>query len=269
VLLARLSASLVDMKVALAQYMNDSDPAMVVEEAQRAGAEIVVFPEMYSNGYASFDPNDRLAREHWLEGAQSQDGPFVAKFREAATHFNMHIVATFLESARPKPFNAALLIGPTGRTLLHHRKVHICDFDSPENLCGRGDSFRVTEIEVRAGAVKVGLMICMDREYSEAAKSLSRSGAEIALVPNCCELSADPTVGDVRIAQVRGRAFETVMGIAVANYPYPRCDGHSFAVGATGSVIAIADASPGLAIASFDLASIRKTRIEDRFRWKV
>ena len=68
-------------------------------------------------------------------------------------------------------------------------------------------------------------MICMDREYPEAARSLSRAGAEIALVPNCCPLVADDVVGDVRIAQMRGRAFETAIVIAVANYPAPRCDG--------------------------------------------
>jgi hypothetical protein len=32
---------------------------------------------------------------------------------------------------------------------------------------------------------------------------------------------------DVRVAQARGRAFEAVIGIAVANYRAPRCDGHS------------------------------------------
>jgi predicted amidohydrolase len=60
-------------------------------------------------------------------------------------------------------------------------------------------------------------MICMDREYPEAARALSRRGGEIVVVPNCCDLATDTACGDVRIAQVRGRAFETAMGIAVAN----------------------------------------------------
>jgi deaminated glutathione amidase len=257
------------VRVALAQYPSDRDPADTVEEARNAGAEIVVFPEMYSNGYARFDPEDAVAYRRWRDSAEDADGPFVAKFREAVARCGMYVVATFLEAADPRPFNAALLIGPTGQTVLHHRKVHICDFDSSESFCGRGDAFGVAEIDTRAGAVTVGLMICMDREYPEAARSLSSAGAEIALVPNCCDLSADPIVGDVRIAQARGRAFETVMGIAVANYPQPRCDGHSFAVDPTGKVIAMAGTSPGLIVAGFDLASIRKTRRDDSFRWKV
>jgi predicted amidohydrolase len=89
---------------------------------------------------------------------------------------------TFLEKAEPQPFNAALLVDTAGRPLLHHRKVHICDFDSPELACGRGSGFAACDIDTGAGPVRLGLMICMDREYPDAARALSRQGAEIALV---------------------------------------------------------------------------------------
>lgn len=65
---------------------------------------------------------------------------------------------------------------------------------------------------------------------------------------------------------MRGRAFEMVMGVAVANYPAPRCDGHSFAVDARGGIIAMAGTAPGLVVAEFDLAAIRAARIEEAFR---
>jgi predicted amidohydrolase len=256
--------------VALAQYPSGCDPARIVEEAKNAGAEVVVFPEMFSNGYAHFDPGDAAASTHWREGAQTADGNFVKKFRDAAKAHQMHVVATFLEDADPKPFNSALLMDPHGNTVLHHRKVYICDFDarSPDSACDRGTQFDVAEIQTSAGPVKLGLMICMDREYPEAARLLSGAGAEIALVPNSCRLAADGAYGDVRIAQTRGRAFETVMGIAVANYPAPLCDGHSFAVDGRGAVIAMAGDYPGLTIAAFDLPLIRRLRREDCFRWR-
>lgn len=132
-------------------------------------------------------------------------GDFVSRFREAAKAHRVHVVATFLEKAEPKPFNAALLIDPGGCSLRHHRKVHICNFDSPELTCGRGSGFTLCDIETGADPVRVGLTICMDREYPEAARSLSRQGAEIVLVPNCCDLATDRMVGDVRIAQARLR----------------------------------------------------------------
>jgi deaminated glutathione amidase len=257
------------LRVALAQYLSGREPAAIVAEAKGAAADIVVFPEMYSNGYARFDPEDPAASARWCADAHRLDGDFVGKFRDAARSHRLHVVATFLEAAEPKPFNAALLIDPGGTRVQHHRKVHICDFDSPEMACGRGAKFEPCDIETDAGPVRVGLMICMDREYPEAARSLSRQGAEIALVPNCCDLAEDRACSDVRIAQMRGRAFETVMGIAVANYPIPRCDGHSFAVDPSGAIIAMAGHSPGLCIAAFDLAAIRQARIEERFRWQV
>ena len=257
------------LKIALAQYPSGDDVGWIVGEARAAGAEIVVFPEMYSNGYLAFDPNDPAAKARWRAEAESLDGDFVFRFREAARTHRIHVVATFLEKAEPQPFNAALLVDAAGRPLLHHRKVHICDFDSPELACGRGSGFATCDIDTGAGPVRLGVMICMDREYPEAARALSRQGAEIALVPNCSDLATDRSVGDVRVAQARGRAFEAVIGIAVANYPAPRCDGHSFAVDPSGKIIVMADTSPGLVLARFDLEAIRKARREERFRWQI
>jgi deaminated glutathione amidase len=114
----------------------------------------------------------------------------------------MKAVATFLEAADPKPFNSALLIDPNGPTVLDHRKVHFRALDSPRSACDRGKQFSVGEIETAAGSVKLGLMICMEREYPEAQRTLSSAGAEIALVPNCFDLATDRVAGDVRIAQM-------------------------------------------------------------------
>jgi predicted amidohydrolase len=73
----------------------------------------------------------------------------------------------------------------------------------------------------------------------------------------------------ITIRAARGRVFETVIGIAVANYPVPRCDGHSFAVDASGRIIAMADAGAALVRATFDLAAIGEARREQRFRWQI
>src|SRR5262245_14370023 len=116
------------LKVALAQYLSGCAPAETVREAKAAAVDIVLFPEMFSNGYAPFDRDDPVAKARWLAGAQSVDGDFVGLFRDAARGSGIHVVATFLEVGEPKPFNAAVLIDPRGDIVLHHRKVHICDF---------------------------------------------------------------------------------------------------------------------------------------------
>src|SRR5277367_227293 len=58
----------------LAQYPSGRDCAEIVAQAKATSAEIVFFPEMYSNGSARFDPNDPLARTRWCSEAEPLDG---------------------------------------------------------------------------------------------------------------------------------------------------------------------------------------------------
>lgn len=60
------------LTVAPAQCLSDRDPAMIVEKAKSAAADVVVFPEMFSNGYARFDPEDPAAIECWRKGDRAQ-----------------------------------------------------------------------------------------------------------------------------------------------------------------------------------------------------
>lgn len=59
-------------------------------------------------------------------------------------------------------------------------------------------------------------MICYDREFPESARILMPKGAELILVPNACFLEHN------RISQLRARAFENTVAVAVANYAAPQ-----------------------------------------------
>lgn len=253
--------------IALAQMAADADIEAVIGRAHGEGADIVVFPEMISNGYASFDPADEKARAAWLDTAEPLDGYWVDQFRSAARRHGIAVVATLLESGVPKPFNTALLIDASGKIILHQRKRHICFFGTPaEEACAPGDRSAVVRMTTAAGEVAVGIMICMDREYSDVADDLVRQGAEIVLVPNSCCLHDDPETGDVRLCGIRAKAFETVMAIAVANYPAPKDDGHSVLVDPLGRIVAIGDANPGLVLGTIDLQALRRLQKSEWFR---
>src|SRR4051794_38026705 len=58
-------------------------------------------------------------------------------------------------------------------------------------------------------------MICYDREFPESARVLMLGGAELILTPNACGLDAD------RLGQFRARAYENMVGVAMANYATP------------------------------------------------
>lgn len=221
---------------------------------------------MVSNGYNRFDAESPDARQAWLDGAVALDGPFVTRFRTAARNHRLAVVATFLERGDTKPFNTAVLIDGSGEIVLHQRKRHICFFDNPEEACAAGQTSPVAGLQICTGDVAVGLMICMDREYPDVAADLVRGGAEVILVPNACPLVDDPAVGDVRVAGVRATAFESVVGMAVANYPSPKHDGHSFGVDPFGKIIHMGGTDEEIVFVNFDIDAIRTAQKTEWFR---
>jgi len=256
----------ISLRIALAQMMSDVNIDEVCASAAAEGAAIILFPEMFSNGYSRFDSENAASRQAWIDAAIPLDGPYLDRFRQAARNNGLAIVATFLEYGEAKPFNAAVVINDSGEIILHQRKRHICFFDVPEEACAPGDGSRVAKLKTKAGEVAIGIMICMDREFPDVASDLVRNGAEIILVPNSCPLVDDPSVGDVRVAGVRALAFQSVVGIAVANYPVPKDDGRSFAVDPLGKVLIMGGKQQELVIVDFDINEIRAVQKREWFR---
>lgn len=187
--------------------------------AKELGAEIALFPELWNIGYnLSSDPAELKKR------AVPADGAFVSAFGDLARELEMAIGITFLEEYSPAPRNTLCLFDRFGKKVLTYAKVHTCDSDD-ERLLTAGDDFFVSGLDTAEGTVKVGAMICYDREFPESARILMLKGAELILVPNACPMEIN------RISQLRARAFENMLGIATVNYPKgkPDCNGHSTA----------------------------------------
>ncbi|WP_081160299.1 carbon-nitrogen hydrolase family protein [Ensifer aridi] len=254
------------LRIALAQMMNDINIDEICASAADKGAAVILFPEMFSNGYSRFDSESAVSRQAWIDAAVPLDGPYLDRFRQAARNNGLAVVATFLERGEAKPFNAAVLIDASGEIVLHQRKRHICFFDVPEEACAPGEGSRVAKLKTKVGDVAIGIMICMDREFPDVASDLVRDGAEIILVPNSCPLMDDPTVGDVRVAGVRALAFQSAAGIAVANYPVPKDDGRSFAVDPLGKVLVMGGKQQELVTVDFDINEIRAVQKREWFR---
>ena len=145
-------------------------------------------------------------------------------FCELAKELKMAIGMTFLERHEPLPRNTLSLIDRFGNIVLVYAKVHTCDFGDECRLSA-GDDFYVTELNTAQGTVRIGAMICYDREFPESARILMLKGAEIILIPNACPVEIN------RFAQLRTRAYENMTAIAMTNYPTGTldCNGHSCA----------------------------------------
>lgn len=255
------------IKVALLQILPGESLAENLQKGQAAcrqaaamGADIALFPEMWSVGYQI--PEDPVALG---ESAVSADSPFVSAFGGLAQELSMAVCITFLEANAPRPQNALRLFDRFGKPVLTYRKVHTCTFGDESRLSA-GEGFYVADLDTKGGRVKVGTMICYDREFPESARILMLQGAELILVPNACPMEIN------RLSQLRARAFENMLGIATTNYPAGKsdCNGHSSAFdgiayspwqpGSRDTLVLEAGEREGIYLADFPLAALREYR---------
>ena len=186
-------------------------------KAKNMGADIALFPEMWSDGYNL--PQDSLKLAALSVDAESD---FVRAFGKLAAELQMAIAITFLEKNEPKPLNSVILFDRSGAERLHYSKIHTCAFDL-ERVLASGDDFYVTELDIGRDIIKVGAMICFDREFPESARILMLKGAEVILAPNACPMEIN------RLSALRTRAYENMTAVVTCNYPkgQPDCNGHS------------------------------------------
>ena len=231
------------------------------KKAKQMGADIALFPEMWNSGY-----NLTSERAETEKNAIELSSAYIAQFRKLAKEQDMAIGITFLEKHDPSPRNSLAVIDRHGNIVLLYAKVHTCVFDPTERQLTAGDDFYTADLDTENGAVKIGAMICYDREFPESARILMLKGAEIILVPNACPMEIN------RLTQLRARAYENMAGIATANYPHgkPDCNGHSSAFdgiayrpkdsGSRDTLIIEAGEAEGIYIASFPMDELRDYR---------
>ncbi|MCR5796850.1 MAG: carbon-nitrogen hydrolase family protein [Eubacterium sp.] len=232
-------------------------------EAKEKGADIALFPEMWSDGYyMPQDANeiDALAIE--------KNSKFIDEFRVLASELQMAIGITFIEKSETKPLNSVIFFDRTGKEILHYSKVHICAFDA-EKVLSEGNDFFVSNLDFEGGSVKIGSMICFDREFPESARILMLKGAELILAPNACPMEIN------RLSALRTRAYENMVAIATCNYPegHPDCNGRSTLFdgvpwlrdepGVRDMCVFEAPETPGVYVAELDLDRLRTHRSND------
>ncbi|HEX3722094.1 MAG TPA: carbon-nitrogen hydrolase family protein, partial [Nitrolancea sp.] len=269
------------------QDANRDKGATFCRRAREMGADVALFPEMWNVGYPPFEgvplnsgdiwrsPSvwqttqipaaniDPEIRHRWQAQAIERQSAFVRHYQALARELDMAIALTYLERWDGPPRNSMSLIDRHGEIVMTYAKVHTCAFDEPEASTTPGDDFYVVELDTAHGPVKIGAMICFDREFPESARVLMVKGAEIILTPNACELETN------RLQQFRNRAYENMVGVAMTNYAAPQENGHSvafhpIAYGQHGKnrdlLVVEAGEGEGVYLAAFDLDDLREYR---------
>ncbi|MBN9520204.1 carbon-nitrogen hydrolase family protein [bacterium] len=219
--------------------LNLGRAADAVREAAAAGCRLVVLPECLDCGWT--DPSARAL-------AHPIPGPHADVLAAAARENRVYVAAGLVERAGGRLYNAAILIGPDGRILLHHRKVN--ELDIALDLYAIGDRLGVAETELGT----LGLAVCADNFGSSLAVGhvLARMGAQVILSPSAWAVDTDhdnarDPYGKLWLDSYTelARLYDvTVVGVSnvgpMAGGPWAgrRCIGCSLAVGPGGTVLA-------------------------------
>ncbi|WP_432519171.1 nitrilase-related carbon-nitrogen hydrolase [Kineococcus sp. SYSU DK006] len=233
------------MRIAVAQQAAVADVAQnlrtlerVAADAARAGADLLVTPELFPTGY---DP-----------GRVRADPSVLPHVVDLARRTGVALVVS-------EPHDGAItavVVDRDGTVLGRYVKTHL--YGPAERAAFRpGDG---TPLVVQVAGLRVGVLVCFDVEFPEAVRGLALAGADVVAVPTA--------IFDASVARVLvpARAYENRVALAYANHVGPAADGSTFsggsvAVGPDGRVLAAAGADEAaLLVADVDADDLRRAR---------
>ncbi len=232
-----------------------------VQEAAKQGAQVILPPELFQGPYFP-----QRQTEDAFAHAEEVDGESVRRLGALARALGVAIPVSFFERAGQAYFNSVAVLDADGSTLGVYRKSHIPDGPGyMEKYYFRpGDTgFRVWA--TRFGRLGVG--ICWDQWFPEAARAMTLLGAEVLLYPTAIgsePVELDDTAAPWRRAMV-GHAVVNAVPLAAANRIGVEHDltfyGTSFLVNHRGDVVSeLGREDEGLVVGEVDLASARRYR---------
>lgn len=184
-----LVAGLVQQKCSNDYETNIAASAAGIREAARSGARLVVLQELHTNLY--FCQTEDTA---CFDLAESIPGPSTERFSKLAVELGIVIVTSLFEKRSAGLYhNTAVVLEADGSIAGKYRKMHIPDdpgyyekfFFTPGDL-------GFTPIETSVG--KLGLLVCWDQWYPEAARLMAMASAEILIYPTA--IGWDPNDSD-------------------------------------------------------------------------
>jgi N-carbamoylputrescine amidase len=174
----KIKLGIVQMRCTPQPAENLANAISKVREAAREGANIVCLPELFRSQYFCQAEN-----HDYFKLAEEIPGPSTEAFAAVAKELNVVIIASLFEKRAPGVYhNTAAIIDADGAFLGKYRKMHIPD----DPLFYEKFYFTPGDLGFRAWNTKhgkIGVCICWDQWYPEAARLTALQGAEILFYP--------------------------------------------------------------------------------------
>lgn len=244
-----------------------------IQEAAAQGAQLVLLQELHTGPYFCQREDTRC-----FELAEPIPGPSTQRLGSVAKEFNIVIVASLFERRAPGLYhNTAVVLDRDGEIAGTYRKMHIPDDPGYyEKFYFTPGDKGFTPIDTSLG--RLGVLVCWDQWFPEAARLMALAGAELLLYPTA--IGWDPDDDAAEQARQREAWITVQRAHAIANgIPILVCNrtgfepdpsdhgsgslfwGSSFVAGPQGEIIASAPADQAnVLITQLDLAVSEKVR---------
>jgi N-carbamoylputrescine amidase len=266
--MAEVTVAAIQMSMVDEIAVNIATAERLVREAADRGAGLVLIPELFEGLYFCIDQ----LSEHFTRALPLLDHPTVHHFSTLAAELGVVLPLSIYERAGQATFNTVVMIDADGSILGTYRKSHIPDGPgyTEKYYFNPGDTgFKVFNTKIGA----VGVLICWDQWFPEAARCLALAGAELICYPTAIGSEPpDPTWDSSGHWQrvMQGQAGANLVPVIAANrygFERGRADrsitfyGSSFIADATGAKVAESGRSEEAVItATFDMNSLRAMR---------
>ncbi|WP_103503559.1 carbon-nitrogen hydrolase family protein, partial [Streptomyces sp. SM14] len=215
-----------------------------------AGARLLITPELSLTGYA--------LGAAVADRAEPGDGPAAREVGRIAAEYGLAVVHGYPERSPESGVvhNTVQLTGPDGRTLARYRKTHLYGGYEREAFTAGDEPVVQAELD----GLRIGLLVCYDVEFPEAARAHALAGTDLLAVPTALMRPYD----FVATTLVPARAWESQLYVAYAN----RCGregefdftGLSCLAAPDGTVPARAGEDGQLLVADVDPAALAASR---------
>ena len=200
----------------------------LIAEAATAGAQLIVFPEAFVPGYPAWiwrlrpggdwDVSEQI-HQRLLENAVDLASDGLAQVRAAASEANVTVIMGINERdgtvGRTTLYNSAVVIGPDGEVLNHHRKLMPTN---PERMVwGFGDASGLRAIDTPVG--RVGTLLCWENYMPLARFALYAQGIDIHIAPTYD--SGDGWIGTLQHIAREGGCWVIGAGVILRNRDLP------------------------------------------------
>src|SRR5690606_30282130 len=172
------------------EHENIAAVSALVEEAARAGAQVVLPPELFSGPYFCQVEDEAL----FALARPVAEHPSVVAMRALARGLGVVIPTSFFERDGHHYYNTLAMIGADGEIIGTYRKSHIPDgpgYEEKFYFRPGNDGFKVWDV---FGA-RIGVGVCWDQWYPECARVMALLGAEVLFYPTA--IGSEPYDADL------------------------------------------------------------------------